>query len=368
MNLLIQDGGRRKQNTGYGALSRGIIRSLLLYANNLNIFLLDSNNPWEKDINKEEIESVKHINAIKDIDCILSICNPENFMSHKAIPNFIYTQNALGDIPAHWIENLQAAKEIIVPGNFDKNIFNRYFNNVSTCPQYVDESIYKPTERWRNEGSNAFTFLFIGSFSFRKGADLLLEVFNESPWPSEQKIKLILLCSAGFSDSAINFIISRSKMMRANLEIEVITKPMSAPWINRIINRCDCVVTLSRGEGWCMPLYEGLLCGKPVIAPNSTAMGEFLPSSGVRLIGVRPMPVSELNSEFSRGFRDFYTTDSNVYYEPDFEDAKLAFREMVDNYNAYKDAAMIGREYILKKYSLKVMGERLNFIISKGFR
>ena len=61
----------------------------------------------------------------------------------------------------------------------------------------------------------------------------------------------------------------------------------SAIWPNRLSQMPTLTaMSQSRGEGWCMPLSEALLCGLPVIAPASTAMAEYLDQSVAELIPV----------------------------------------------------------------------------------
>ena len=166
MRIFIADGNRHLQSTGYGQLSRSIIRALS-QVNGCSVCVEKRRSDWEDIPFKEDFDDVRDDIQVKDCDVALSIRTPHKFR-HLGIPTAIYTQNALGKLPNDWINNLKQADAIIVPGKFDKTIFDEHFSSVHICPQHVDSRIFKNRPKYRPEGGKEFTFLFVGSWDFEK--------------------------------------------------------------------------------------------------------------------------------------------------------------------------------------------------------
>jgi glycosyltransferase involved in cell wall biosynthesis len=355
--IVVVDGGRHKKNTGYGALSRGLIRALSQHTS-FQIAIEETQIPWDEEIPKRnEVECIPVVKDISSGDAVFRIGVPGPLKSSR-VPTVFYTQNALGDLPLKWIEYLGLVDTIVVPGLFDKVVFDRYFPRVFTCPQFVDPEIFRPVERWRAEGPEEPAFLFVGSYSYRKGVDLLVPSFIEA-FRNGPAATLRLHCATGFENEGFNHFLRQIRSAPEHLSFDVFNGSDTPAWMNRYLNRFDAVVTLSRGEGWCMPLYEALLCGKPVIAPRSTAMGEALPREGVRFVETTPQLIKNISDPFGKGMQQDYQTDSNVCFEPIQEDAVQAFRDIYSQMATYRAAARHARQFISEKYSLGIIGQKL---------
>ncbi len=305
----------------------------------------------------EDFDSIRDDIPIKKCDVALCIRTPHKFR-HLGIPTAIYTQNALGKLPNDWIDNLQQADAIFVPGQFDKNIFDNHFDNVHICPQHVDPRVFKHRPRYRPEGGEEFTFLFVGAWGYRKGCDLIVPAITKA-FSGDLDTRIHLHCFAGFEKQmASNLIEGLSKAKRGPI-VSTYFGNLNPNWMNRVYNRADAVFTLSRGEGWCMPLYEALLCHKPVIAPASTAMEEWLPKNGVRLIKTSKKKVCDIDSEFGTGFKKGYNVPENYFWEPDFKDTVAAFKDIKKNYEKYSSQAVDAKKEITKNFSLKVLANKI---------
>ena len=280
------------------------------------------------------------------------------------IPTIIYTQHALSSLPPQWVTNLEKTDAIIVPGEFDRIVFSKHFDDVHVCPQHVDERVFRPIERWRSEGVDAFTFAFVGSYGYRKGVNHIWEAFRRAfPEPDDSPVHLALHCFQGANGNNMSHLINGARSLPAHIGLTVTTGTLTTPWMNRYYNRVDAVFTFSRGEGWCMPLHEGLLCGKPVIAPDSTAMGEALPESGVRRVSVHETPIASTTNPFGASMRRAYGVDGAVQWDVDLDDAAQALRDVRDSAEAYREGAAKGAEFIRKTYSIDTLGARLDSIL-----
>lgn len=115
-----------------------------------------------------------------------------------------------------------------------------------------------------------------------------------------------------------------------------------------------------------MPLWEALYSGIPAVAPNSTAMGEFLPQHGVRLFEVSEMPVLGITSSFGAGFKKNYGEPGITVFEPDVESAAAAIASSAINFEKLKEEALKNRDKLVLSFSYERMGSLLSDSIDKA--
>lgn len=75
--------------------------------------------------------------------------------------------------------------------------------------------------------------------------------------------------------------------------------------IYSIHQECDCFVSTSHGEGWCIPAMDALGFGNPVIAPQGCSFDDYLPSA--MLYQTHKSPCFGMTDTFS----DLYTSRGN---------------------------------------------------------
>jgi glycosyltransferase involved in cell wall biosynthesis len=349
LKIFVDDGLRHRSLSGYGMLSRELILGLAELGHDVR--LIASNREWEQIENgaRERLEALPHEPNVLFADLVLQIKSPPSCRGYPR-PSLIYTQNALGELPPDWITALSATDAVIVPGEFDRVVFARHLPRVYVAAQSSDPRIFKPVPAWRSEGSKLFTFLFVGSYSFRKGVDLLLEAFL-SEFSSQEPVELLIQAPGLGRGDEFNHCLSLIQRFNPLGRVRMRGAELAPEWMNRLYNQCDCVITLSRGEGWCMPLTEALLCQVPVIAPRSTAMGEYLDESVAELVGTHEIPAANAPLPFGAGVRSTYGFPGVTYYEPDLAQARAAMRRVYRDRPAALEKARAGRQRILTQYS-----------------
>lgn len=344
MCIYVFDGLRHASLTGYGELSRQIIFGLLERGH--EIVLQNGPRTW----GAIEGSALGRLEALPtragpgQADIVLQIGTPGSCRPFSA-PSLLYTQNALSDLRDDWIEAIRRADGCIVPGEFDRRVFSRYVERAYVARQSSDHRRFRPVPQWREEGSRRYTFLFVGSYGFRKGVDLLLEAFLQEFHDSEP-VELILHCAGVGRGGEFNHLLRSVQRVRPQANVSLFGHSMSPAWMCRIYNRCDCVVTLSRGEGWCMPITEALLCERAVIAPDSTAMGEYLDNEIAYLVPTAETLVTDVDSPFGAGFRKAYGKPGLAFYEPSVGTARSHMRRVFENQDAAACKAKKGRQRI----------------------
>lgn len=89
---------------------------------------------------------------------------------------------------------------------------------------------------------------------------------------------------------------NRPKYLELAQSLNIIDKVIWVDWVGenelvQLYQLSDLFLTLSEGEGFCMPLIEAMSCGLPIIAVNRTAIPEIL--GGVGLL-VEPNDISDI--------------------------------------------------------------------------
>lgn len=377
MVILVEDAQRHRLLSGYGALARHLI--LGLDDRGHKVVIRSGKTPWA-DVGgatrKRITELSDHSALQRDPDVVLQICSPGGCQTFD-VPSAIYTQNALGGLRAEWAQSLLQADHCIVPGEFDRRVFSRHVPSVSIAPQGSNPSTFKSRPSWREEGSERFTFMFVGGYGFRKGVDVLLAAFLQEFHRSEP-VELWLFCvgmgdnfnhlleamhdpnqQARRSRGYFNDVARAVRGRRQPINIRVSTRAVSPSWMCRHYNRADCVVTATRGEGWCMPITEALLCEKPVIAPRSTAPGEYLDDETAYLVPVTETAAADISDPFGEGFRKQYGEPGITYFEPDIDQLRRMMRHVYSNRDEAASKAVKGAVMVRERYDWRSAAEQV---------
>ena len=361
VSVRVFDGGWHSGSSGYGELSRSLIRSIAARPG-MRVTVARPSVPFEKGVgHAEEIRRLYAEDDSDDFDVELHV-SPPPFPGPRPRPTVFYTQNALGGLISNWAESLRDADSVVVPGEFDLTVFRKHHPHVYTCHQHVDEETFTSNRRFREEGPDVPSFLFVGSYSYRKGVDILLREFPKAfrPW---QRAHLHLHCFSGLEKANAGHLLERVRDFPRNVTVSAYAGSVSPAWMARIVNRHDVVVSFSRGEGWCMPLHEGLLCRKYVVCPDSTAMGEMLPEDGVFKVPVTAEKIDAISDPFGQSLKRKYGELGNCMWEVEPKAARAALRQAYAAVRRSPMASEAGRRFIVDSYSLESMGERIESII-----
>jgi glycosyltransferase involved in cell wall biosynthesis len=364
MKIFFDDGARIYRNSGYGNLARSLAQSLArIKGVHLYIHKPISADPGIDLTNLLAYDNVRIFNE-QPIDFIFRVATP-SLSNRKGEKVILYTQNALGGLREDWKEVIKQVDGVIVPGEFDRKVFQAVNPLAYTCPQTIDNASFIHQPSFRSEGHNDFSFLFVGSFSYRKGVDLLLKGLSAVFSNTQKKACLHMICPTGLGQSEYNlsYLIEMCRQAPDNLTITCDSRLLTTAWMRRNYNRVDAIITMSRGEGWCMPLYEALLCEKPVIAPNSTAMKEFLPSTGVIKLPVTTKLVSAVEDDFGTSFKLAYGDGDITYDEPSETSLSDAVTDIMSAHRHYCQGAKVARQKILNVYNIENNSQRLEKIL-----
>jgi len=180
---------------------------------------------------------------------------------------------------------------VLVPSHFNEAVFR---SSGVTVPITVVPHVARPVRTsafdGRKEDDNRFVFYLVATWTTRKAILDVVEAFLAAFTSAHDVVLIIHTTPVDYvaharrreSDTrhsdATWFTLARALGGRANVpDIVLSTRKLSQAEMDELHARCDCFVSLSRGEGWGLGAFEAAARGKPVIVTGWSAAREFLP-------------------------------------------------------------------------------------------
>ena len=192
--------------------------------------------------------------------------SPYSIMRMETRFRILFTMFESSKIPDDWKDILKLADMVIVPSTWCQEVFGRAGVETRVVPLGYDDKVFKYIERPERK---PFTFLHYDAFNTRKGH---FEVFNafEKAFGNSDKVKMI------FKTTRPQISVPLSPSQYPNIECIYGDVPQTE--LVDIINRSDCFVFPSRGEGFGTTPLEAMATGLPAIVPNAHGISEYFNS------------------------------------------------------------------------------------------
>lgn len=199
------------------------------------------------------------------------------------------------------------------------------------------------------ELKGSFIFYTIGEATRRKNLGALLKAFH-SEFRSTEPVELVIKSSQhGLTPEELKFNLTKyctevKQGLKLNKEYKkeiLITNRLSDDSIMRLHHSCDCFVSASFGEAWCIPAFDAMGCGKTPIVTNCGGFKEYMSNEAGWLVNSIQEPVFGMNKE---SFSDLYTANEN-WNAVSIADLKRCMREAYELRNESKAEFGINRVY-----------------------
>lgn len=127
-------------------------------------------------------------------------------------------------------------------------------------------------------------FLLNGKIEVRKCTKEILDAFNQAFTPSDD-VRLYLCWGNIFmSEKETNEWVRYAQSLQIAPRLSIVPRLDSIKQVSELLGSVDCVVSMSRAEGFNLGLLEALASSRHVIGTNNTAQTEFLDNSNAQLI------------------------------------------------------------------------------------
>ena len=282
-------------------------------------------------------------------------------MNHSGY-KILYTmiENSEG-LHIDYVDKLNMFSEIWVPTEFGKNLMikNGVKSPIKIMPLGVDTDRYKEKKVEKDPGLNSFVFLSVFKWHYRKGYDLLLKAYMRE-FDSQDDVSLLLISRPNYENS--NIIYKDFEKIRETINkkdedlphIKLIDDCVSEKDLPDIYNSANAYFTMTRGEGFCLPILEAASCGLPVISTFNTAMTDYLRDDDSFLIYPEDMIKAEVTGnmkEMAKMCRFYEDQYFPVYDSKSIKLAQNHLRHVYENEQEAKNKSKKLTEKIRKNYS-----------------
>lgn len=185
--------------------------------------------------------------------------------------------------------HLKQLDHIFVTSKWAKTIVDDQIKiPTSIVPLGVDSNIFKPTKRTHTTTK----FCICGKIEYRKSTKELIDGFCET-FNQDDDVELYLCIANIFNTKEENLEWTRYIQSRKiSSKIFLLPRFPSSLDVADVLSSCDCLLSMSRGEGWSLPALQMLSTGGHVIATNNTAQTEFLNRENSYLIETPDMEMA----------------------------------------------------------------------------
>ena len=237
----------------------------------------------------------------------------------------------------HWPNAInEHAEQVIVPCRHNAEVFrqNGIDRPITVIPYGLDTDIWPYIERPERD---SFTVVLFGDLTVRKAPFEALLAFQKA-FPTEQNVRLVFKTHANHLGLTSRIPIIPDK------RVTVINAMWSRAELLRLLQHADCMLWLSRGEGFGLPVVQALLTGLPVVTTTHTGMAEWFRADIAEGVCTAGMSDSPLGGQ---------------WYEPDIDHAAEQLRKVYENRKAALRKAKRGAGWLRKQFGLEAFAQRL---------
>jgi len=261
--------------------------------------------------------------------------------------------------PEHWIKLLNSNSAVIVPSEFNKNVFK---NAGITCPIFhiphcVDTKIYHPKVNI-NKQHPEFTFLFFGTWKQRKGWSQLIEAWFKE-FSVSDNVRLVLKTDRiTMAQRGIEEIKSKLGLKKDYAPISFETKILNEEEIPLLIKKFDCLVSPSLGEGFGLPGLQAMALGVPIIITNYSGCQDYANSETATLI--EPKGFIQLSD-----MDNIPQFQSRPWAHITVEEVASKMRYAVCNQDKIIEKADFAAKFVAQNFNYKVTAQRFTDMIGQ---
>ena len=311
--------------SGYASAAKGYVADYVL--NGINV----SWSPLKMDSSRNDMDCYVDVLAesvinkkLDYIDKTIIHCTPDIW--HKYIVDSCvgYCTWESDRLPKLWVDCINSVPEVWVPSTFNKMCFEQ--SGVNSIIKVVPHIWHRQCKFNKSDISikdcfgntispYKFTYYCIAELNTRKGIDDLITTFNlvNSKYKNTQ-----LVLKVHYKDYNIKnniYCIDHIKTLTDKLgkSIFIILKNLSNREILSLHSFCDCYVSLNKGEGFGLTIFDAYKLGNKIITTGYGGSLDYLGSDYVGLVKFKIDKVCNMET-----FSTNYTVDQLWAY-PDLE-------------------------------------------------
>ena len=191
----------------------------------------------------------------------------------------------------------------------------------------------------------------------RKNPVAAIEAFQQA-FPGQTDVRLVLKARIGGLKRRLARAHRRVKrraggwwpFSRGDQRILFLEDYLSAGQLRGLLQRCNCLVSLHRSEGFGLHLAEALYLERPVVATGYSGNMDFMHEDNSYPVGYDLVPIRQRSLPYPRGSR---------WAEPDVAHAAELLRHVYSHPDEAQAKARRGAAFLRQHYSAERVGEIL---------
>jgi len=304
----------------------------------------------------------------------LHFCMPQQVKASPRCRNINFTMFEASRLSPVWAEASVRNDLTIVPAESSRLCWVRSGipeATVKICPLGTDFSTFAPgvepmklaTADGRAVSRFRLRFLNVAEYIFRKNLDGLLRAWITATSARDDAVLLLKtgFYAAGsreqFEAQLRSIETAAGKRLAEAAPVVFVDATLAPEEMPRLYAMATHYWSMSRGEGFDLPMLEAAACGLQLIAPDHSAYQDYLNSSIAHLLPVREVPVVIPNdAALSAYFAGAH------WWEPDEQGAARLIRGLIKGTVAATPSARLA---LMRKYTWEQSARRLWEIISE---
>lgn len=336
MNILFI--GPYRQSDGWGNAAKEYLRALRLTDHSISArpIYLNSQSEYADTQEFKELEE----NSPDNYDIIIQNCLPHMFRHYGGVKNIglAFFESTVDNTP--WPNCINLLDEMWVCSKFEQRFILDSVNPIVRCipiPTDPFKYIKKYDCSLLDKHKHEFKFYFIGELNSRKNIEALITAFHREFLLNEPVRLVLKLNNVGRSkentlDAAkvkINHIKQRLGLYKNPGDYRpdiIITEYLPEEELYGLHQQCQCFVTASSGEAFCIPAFDAMSFGNNVIVNKVSSMAEYLdPNTDCLVHAIKTPAIAEDRPlDFLYNGRDWWyeviTTDLQRVMRKTYED------------------------------------------------
>jgi len=345
-------------STGYGEMNKELVTRLTQKGIRIKV------SAFKKQFNELDEQTVKLLTELertklKDPDkaAIVACFVPQSFSVNQHFKGYRigYTMFESSGLWKDYVMLCNTMDEIWVPSVFNLITFKQgeVEKPIRIIPLGIDIEKFNPNVKPLIEFKDQFVFLFVGTWSLRKGYDVLLKAFLQEFSISDPVTLLIKSSYKGrFDKGARAYIYGEIAEMikkvgkRSNSpRIKLYEKLIPRDQMPQLYKSVNVFVLPSRGEGWSMPTHEAMAVGIPVITTRWSGPLDFAYEDNSFLIDTGKVRYDHQLKQ------DSVTFERQGFIEPNVDHLCYLMRRVYTNYQEAKERAEKARKNIEQNFT-----------------
>lgn len=257
-----------------------------------------------------------------------------------------------GSVPLEWVRRINRhVDELWVPSRFVRDCYLQGGvepGKVQVVPNGVAIEYFHPAVAPCTLGTNkSFRFLFVGGTIHRKGIDVLLAAYSQA-FSADDDVCLVIKDMGGnsiYQGQTAQEMIAAFTQVPGHPEIIYLQEDFDNLQMAALYTACHCLVHPYRGEGFGLPIAEGMACG---LAPLVTGYGAALDFCPPDIAWLIPATLQQLTT---KTVGNLETVDFPWLAEPDVDSLADLMRHACQHPAEVQQRGLAAAAYIREQFS-----------------